>query len=226
MYLIDLREEARAANSLSSLTRDVSVLCSDIYEEMEPEETMWMFTPAEQIEEKFWPVGMAAADAVREQSPFVLKNIISRYQDETRERQGKLSNSYEEILFMIKNKREYFFNKDAIRVEHVYEGNEWSDRKEGTSSYHDYNVRRYNPKGKDPGNVWLREIRTETPNKTVDRIDSLPRSEAILRCIRAGSQAGEHVTAIGFDEAIMTMLEEEGRDGMVVSINEFMNEGA
>lgn len=221
MYIVDIRELARDASSLSSLTRNVSQLCSTIYKEMKPEETLWIFATPQLMGGEFWPIGMAVADSVREQSAFVLKNVISRYREETRKRRNGLCHTYEEILFFVKDTEEYYFDKDAIRVEHVYEGNEWSDRKEGTSSYHDYNVRRYNPKGKDPGNVWLHEIRTKTPGMTVDRIKPIHRNEAIRRCIRAGSGEGEYVTAVGFDKGIKTIIHNENREGTVKSIEDF-----
>lgn len=47
------------------------------------------------------------------------------------------------IIWLAKNKN-HFFNKDAIREDHIWKNVEWGRREKN-----------YNPKGKDPGNVWI-----------------------------------------------------------------------
>lgn len=47
------------------------------------------------------------------------------------------------IVWLAKEKNHYF-EKDAIRESHIWEKVEWGHR-----------VKNYNPKGKDPGNVWI-----------------------------------------------------------------------
>lgn len=57
------------------------------------------------------------------------------------------SNEYDNIQYIIwfvKNKEKMFFNKDAIREKHIWKDVEWGKREKN-----------YNPKGKDPGNVWI-----------------------------------------------------------------------
>lgn len=217
MYLFDLQGHPQL-ESFPELLDTVSEVCNQIYEEMTREESLWIFAPAKSGSE-YLPIGMAAADIVKNQSPFVLKNVISRYHGGSDDRRGSdIVDSYEEILFFVKDKRKYYFNKDPIRVEHVYEGNEWNERDEGRSSYHDSTVRRYNPKGKDPGNVWLTEIRTETSDETVDRIEPFPRKEAIQRCILAGSKENELVTLINFGEKTTSLVEKLDRGVCTVSV--------
>jgi len=48
------------------------------------------------------------------------------------------------IVWFAKNKKKQFFNKDAIRESHIWKNVEWGKREKN-----------YNPKGKDPGNVWI-----------------------------------------------------------------------
>lgn len=55
--------------------------------------------------------------------------------------------SYDNIKYLIwfvKNKEKMYFNKDAIREKHIWKDVEWGKREKN-----------YNPKGKDPGNVWI-----------------------------------------------------------------------
>lgn len=48
------------------------------------------------------------------------------------------------IVWMTKNKNIMLFNKDLIREKHIWKDVEWGKREKN-----------YNPKGKDPGNVWI-----------------------------------------------------------------------
>lgn len=54
-------------------------------------------------------------------------------------------NIFKSILWFSKN-NEYEFNKDILRVKHIWKDVEWGKR-EGN----------YHPLGKDPGNVWIKE---------------------------------------------------------------------
>ena len=222
MYLADVGDLARRLDNLSSLSDNLSRMAASIYKKMSLQETLWVFSPSESTANEHWPIGMVAAEAFRDETPFTLKNVITRYSEPQGIRSNRLVNAYEEILFMVRDLREYYFDKDSIRVQNVYEGNEWLDRDTGRSSYHDHNVKRYNPKGKDPGNVWLNEIRTESSNETVDRVEPLSREEAILRCIRAGSQEEERVTVIGFDEEIKRLIQQENRVPTICSYSNYL----
>lgn len=47
-------------------------------------------------------------------------------------------------VWFVKNKNEYYFNKDSIREKSIWKDVEWGKREKN-----------YNLKGKDPGNVWI-----------------------------------------------------------------------
>jgi len=47
-------------------------------------------------------------------------------------------------IWFVKNKDSYYFNKDSIREKSIWKDVEWGKREKN-----------YNPKGKDPGNVWI-----------------------------------------------------------------------
>jgi len=193
MHVVDLAPLTEDATAVDSLLQRITQLWSTIYDEMEPEETLWIFVPNTYQEGVCWSVPMAIADRARANTGLILKNIVTRHQEFCSN--GDMDNSYEEILFFVKDKRAYRFNKDAIRVAHVYKGNEWGgEREKGNSAYHDTEVRRYNPEGKDPGNVWLNEHRDQTSDETVDETKPLSRTEALRRCLRAGSEEDEEVT--------------------------------
>lgn len=48
------------------------------------------------------------------------------------------------VVWLCKNRSVMKFNKDAIREKHIWKDVEWGKR-----------TKNYNPKGKDPGNVWI-----------------------------------------------------------------------
>jgi hypothetical protein len=210
MYLVDLAEIVSKSATLDGVLNETHGLWSALYEEMDPTETLWVFARNEQRDGQFWPVAMSIGDHVKTESELVLKNIITVHRNAGRD--GDLRTAYEEILFFVKDTRRYQFNKDEIRIAHVYQGKEWSgDRKEGQSAYHDTAVQRYNPDGKDPGNVWLTEIRNETADEAVDETQPMRQTEALKRCLQAGSSKGETVHAFWLTDKFAAVVEEQNR---------------
>ncbi|ELY95712.1 hypothetical protein C482_16378 [Natrialba chahannaoensis JCM 10990] len=209
MYLVDLGRVVSDADTQNDVLNATEGIWSAIYERMEPTETLWVIAPNAYRDGRMWPVAMEVADYAREESGLTLKNTITvhRWAD----RGGDMESAYDEILFFVKDQREYQFHKDDIRVAHVYEGNEWGgDREKGNSAYHDTKVRRYNPDGKDPGNIWLDEDRTQTNNQEIDEAAPIPLREALRRCILVGSGDGEIVYTLWKDE-IKDLISDEGR---------------
>lgn len=198
MYVVDLRSIVSEATSQEGVLDETRGIWQGLYERMEPKETLWVIAPNDYTEGRLWPVSMAIADYARDESDLILKNTITLHQWE--DRGGDMESAYDEILFFVKNKRAYQFYKDDIRVAHVYQGNEWGgEREEGNSAYHDTKVRRYNPDGKDPGNVWLNEDRTQTGDQEIDEVGPLPMEEAVRRCVLVGSAEDEIVHTLWTD---------------------------
>ena len=198
MYLVDLSRVVSDADNQRSVLDETRGVWKGLYERMEPTESLWVVAPNDYHEGRMWPIAMAVAEYAREESGLTLKNTVTVHQWDDRD--GDMESAYDEILFFVKNKREYLFNKDDIRVSHVYEGNEWGgEREEGNSAYHDTKVRRYNPDGKDPGNVWIDEDRTQSNDREIDRTDAIPLKEAVRRCVLVGSAEGETVYTLWTD---------------------------
>lgn len=209
MYLVDLRRIVSDADTQEDVLTATAGLWEAIYTRMEPTETLWVVAPNAYRDGRLWPVAMAVADYAREESELLLKNTITVHQWE--DRGADMESAYDEILFFVRNKREYQFHKDDIRVAHVYEGNEWGgDREEGNSAYHDTKVKRYNPDGKDPGNVWLEEDRTQTDTQEVDETGAISLREALRRCVLVGSGEQETVYTLWADD-IADIVTGEGR---------------
>ncbi|MBZ6496571.1 DNA methyltransferase [Natrinema longum] len=209
MYLVDLERVVSDADTQEDVLSATEGVWSAIYERMDPTETLWVVAPNAYRDGRMWPIAMAVADYAREESGLTLKNTITVHRWE--DRGADMESAYDEILFFVKDKREYQFHKDDIRVAHVYEGNEWGgERKEGNSAYHNTKVRRYNPDGKDPGNVWLDEDRTQTDNQEVDEVEPIPLREALRRCVLVGTNESETVYTLWTNE-IEDMVSDEER---------------
>lgn len=210
MHIVDLKSLISRSETLGGALAESEGLWASLYERMDSSETLWIVAPNEYRDGAMWPVAMAAADYIRNEAKFDLKNTITVHN--ISDHSADMVSAYDEILFLVKNKREYQFHKDEIRVSHVYEGNEWGgEREKGNSAYHDTEVRRYNPDGKDPGNVWLKEDRSQTPNQEVDATGPLPFEEGIRRCIRVGSQEDEPVHTVWASD-LEDLVTEENRE--------------
>lgn len=88
------------------------------------------------------PYGFAISEHIINQK-WYLRNIITWFIPNI-EKTERLNNRYIHIYFFVKNFKNYYFNKDLIREKHIWKGVEWGKRED-----------RYNPLGKDPGNLWL-----------------------------------------------------------------------
>jgi len=199
MYLVDLGSAVSDADTREDVLDATDGVWSGICGRMDPTETLWVVAPNAYRSGRAWPVAMAVADDASEESELVLKNVITVHRWE--DRGADMASAYDEILFLVKDRREYQFHKDAIRVDHVYEGNEWGDDREaGNSAYHDTEVRRYNPAGRDPGNVWVTEDRTRTDDRAVDEARPMSLREALRRCVLVGSSEGETVHTLWTDD--------------------------
>lgn len=210
MYLVDLTDVVSSASSLDDPLDETSGLWASLYDQMDATETLWVIAPNDYRDGQMWPVAMAAADAAREESKLTLKNTITLHTWD--ERGADMESAYDEILFFVKDKREYQFYKDRIRTAHVYQGHEWGgEREKGNSAYHDREVNRYNEDGKDPGNVWLEEDRTQTDNQEVDETGPLPIEEAVRRCVLVGSSEGETVHLVNGEDNLEETITGEDR---------------
>ncbi len=113
-------------------------------------------------------------------SGLLLKNIILFYNNEKNRRNIFFNDSVEHILFFSKSKK-FYLNKDPIREKHIWKDVEWGKRKKN-----------YNPKGKDPGNVW---IKTNDDGKgSITEHIPLNESEAIERIIKCSSDKKDTIS--------------------------------
>ena len=117
-------------------------------------------------------------------SDFYLKNIMITPSFLNFRGQAIFRNYITNILFFAKDEK-YYFNKDPIREKHIWKDVEWGKRKKN-----------YNPKGKDPGNVWLKTKDDGKANIT----EHCPLSfqEVVKRCYLTTSKKQDEILLINF----------------------------
>lgn len=116
----------------------------------------------------------------RSLSGLLLKNIIIFYNKKRDKKNIFFQDNVEHILFLTKSKK-FYLNKDPIREKHIWKDVEWGKRKKN-----------YNPKGKDPGNVW---IKTNDDGKgSITEHMPLNESEAIERIIKCSSEKKDTIS--------------------------------
>jgi site-specific DNA-methyltransferase (adenine-specific) len=102
-------------------------------------------------------------------SNFLIRNMIIWYNENKEKLPQDLVSSYSTIIFSTKNKN-YDFDLDSAREPHIWKDFEWGGGRRS----------RYNPKGKNPSNLWLK-TRSEK-GKTLQHIP-LTTEKMIERCL-------------------------------------------
>jgi len=105
---------------------------------------LWVITTDIRNNLKFVPVSLIVLEEAAKNKFYNYNSIVWLNEDNTGN--GIFSNTYTNIEMFAKNPN-YFFNKDPIREKHIWKDIEWGKRKF-----------RYNEKGKDPGNVWIKNF--------------------------------------------------------------------
>lgn len=83
------------------------------------------------------------------------------------------------IVWLCKNPANMYFDKDAIREKHIWKDVEWGHR-----------AKNYNPKGKDPGNVWIPTL--DDGKAHITKHILLDKEDIINRLIRMTNSEGQN----------------------------------
>ena len=130
---------------------------------------------------------------------FFLRNSIVWFLPEDKLSQNDLFvNRYKMIFHFTKNIDSYFFNKDPIREKHIWEKVEWGQRKKN-----------YNPRGKDPGDVWL--MTEDDGNAKITKHIPLSKEDVILRFILLTTQKQDTIILLLNDKKCEGVCEKNAR---------------
>ena len=113
---------------------------------------------------------------------FLFRNVIIWYNLQAERLSRNLVNRYSCILFFTKSKN-YRFDLDQVREPHIWKDVEWGGGRRS----------RYNPRGKDPSNFWLR---TEGERGKTLRHIPLTLEDVIARCLLVSSDVNDAVLDI------------------------------
>lgn len=110
-----------------------------------------------------------------------INTIICTLDGKSQDKENKIiNNKIYYLIWFVKSLDEMYFDKDEIREKHIWKNVEWGKRKKN-----------YNPKGKDPGNVWI-PTNDDGKGKITEHI-IMNFEEVLTRCINATSNSGENV---------------------------------
>tara|TARA_B100000482_G_C12587673_1_gene290340 strand:+ start:118 stop:696 length:579 start_codon:yes stop_codon:yes gene_type:complete len=113
---------------------------------------------------------------------YYLKNIILFQSDNILRKNIYFRDHFDHILFFSK-KDNFFLNKDPIREKHIWKNVEWGKR-----------AKNYNPKGKDPGNFWMK---TEDDGKAnITKHLPLNFNQSIERIIKCSSIKNQNICIV------------------------------
>jgi len=134
-----------------------------------------------------------------------IKNCIVRFKPQ-KNLSRILLPYYDNIIMCSKHPSDYVFNKDKIREEHIWKEAEWGGGRRS----------RYNPKGKDPSNFW---IKTDSSRGKITGYYGLNDLEAIQRILLASCSHEDSILLV-FDSleelAIQKLSEYENMDTIEV----------
>ncbi len=126
------------------------------------------------------PISLEIAEMIKSCN-FILRNSIVWFLPEDNLSYNNLFiNRFKMIFHFTKNIDDYFFNKDPIREKHIWEKVEWGKRKKN-----------YNPKGKDPGDFWLKT--EDDGNAKIIKHIPLSQEDIIERLLLLSSKKNDNI---------------------------------
>lgn len=131
-------------------------------EEVSKKGSLWILGVNGYEDNQLVPWPLMVVERIATKTRFKLKNVFIWYKEMNPLETKDFVPAYFYILFFVYSLKDYFFDKDSVREPHVFKDIEWGGKRvKGKSAYHDRKVRRYGPKGRDPGNVFYQTKRDD-----------------------------------------------------------------
>ena len=125
----------------NEINKKINIFRNSYLDKIKNDGVIWIICNTIYNQEEIFHSPFYMADKLQD---LYLKNIIIVPNFEKNHSKSIFNNYINNILFLTKEDK-YYFNKDPVREKHIWKNVEWGKRKKN-----------YNPKGKDPGNVWLK----------------------------------------------------------------------
>lgn len=163
----------------------ISKIREILKEDLDDTGTIWILSNSSYKNDIFFYQPFHIAESFDD---LLLKNIILVPKFDTKLNNKFFTKCTFEILFFAKSKN-YFFDKDPIREEHIWKNVEWGQRKKN-----------YHPLGKDPGNVWIK-TKDDGKGKITNHIQ-INFEEALNRIVKISSKESDKVKLINIKTKI------------------------
>jgi hypothetical protein len=161
----------------------LKIYLNKFHKQLENDGILWVLCNFISDKKKFFPAPFYIAQKL---SNYLLKNIIIHPNFENSNKGNLFNNYITNILFLTKEDK-YYFNKDPIREKHIWKNVEWGKRKKN-----------YHPKGKDPGNVWLKTLDDGKAN--IIEHCPLDYTSIINRCISSSAKKNSSILLLNINE--------------------------
>ena len=125
----------------NEINKKINIFRNSYLDKIKNDGIIWIICNSIYNQEEIFHSPFYMADKLQD---LYLKNIIIVPNFKKNYSKSIFNNYINNILFLTKEDK-YYFNKDPVREKHIWKNVEWGKRKKN-----------YNPKGKDPGNVWLK----------------------------------------------------------------------
>ncbi|MSP65019.1 MAG: site-specific DNA-methyltransferase [Bacteroidetes bacterium] len=156
---------------------EIKKLSQKIFKSLKENGTLWIITDDLYYDGKLKKTSFDIS-SVFHQSDFLIRNMIIWYNREKKKILCDLVNSYSTIIFAVKTKN-YVFDLDSVREPHIWKDFEWGGGRKS----------RYNPKGKNPSNLWLK---TRSEKGKIQSYIPLSTEMAMERCLLLSHSKNEN----------------------------------
>ncbi|MFQ5978125.1 MAG: DNA methyltransferase [Candidatus Heimdallarchaeota archaeon] len=165
--ILDLRKNFKKIDAST-----LPAIWNSLFTKLAPSGSLWVFVQDyyDPYIGSYIPKTFEILEQIAERA-FHVKNCIVRFKPGP-STNGCFSQFYDNILFCTLDSQDFFFDKDKIREPHIWKDAEWGGGRRS----------RYNPKGKDPSNVW---ITTESERGKITAYKSMSDFDTYKRILMA-----------------------------------------
>ena len=166
--ITEILSSSDSQKEYESQLKQITDLSKLIFNSLDENGILWIVTDDLYSNGKLKKISFDVS-SILTKSNFLLRNMIIWYNENKEKLPQDLVSCYSTIIFAVKNKN-YNFDLDSAREPHIWKDFEWGGGRRS----------RYNPKGKNPSNLWLK-TRSEK-GKTLQHIP-LTTEKMIERCL-------------------------------------------
>lgn len=187
--IVDLREVRPKKISYDANLSRFDSFWRTLYEHTEHRGSLLVLARNYYQQNELLPFAYDIMAQILSRTHFMLKNIIIVHREFQTTSSKLLAFGHFLVLYFVKSIDSYYFDKDAIRQQHIFRKIEWGRRTRGKSGYGNKRSNRYSKKGRDPGNVFYTAIRDRRTGQILT-IQTISDAELFQRLISVSTRTG------------------------------------